>query len=104
MLDGGARPGHQLTEHDGEVHLLIPGRSTASGPSAIEETIWERLHFASHLRTDRLGEFTIGTDLHRSESLALIQLLILYHLFTATASVALGGNGTREPERAVTSF
>ena len=70
-------------------------RSTASSPSEIEETIWERLHFASHLRTERLGEFTIGTDLHRSESLALIQLLILYHLFTATASVALGGEGTR---------
>ena len=62
--------------------MRIPGDSTASGPSEIEETIWERLHFASHLRTERLGEFTIGTDLHRSESLALIQLLILYHLFT----------------------
>ena len=59
--------------------------------------IWDRLHFASHLRSERLGEFTIGTDLHRSESLALIQLLILYHLFTATASVALGGSGTRVP-------
>ena len=58
--------------------------------------IWESLHFASHLRSERLGEFTIGTDLHRSESLALIQLLILYHLFTATASVALGGTGTRD--------
>jgi hypothetical protein len=23
---------------------------------------------------------------------------VLYHLFTATASVALGGNGTRVPE------
>ncbi len=56
----------------------------------IEETIWERLHFASHLRTDRLGEFTIGTELHRSESLALIQLLILYHLVTGRAAVALG--------------
>ena len=51
--------------------------------------IWAGLPFASrHLRSDRLGEFTIGTDLHRSESLALIQLLILYHLVTATASVA----------------
>ena len=56
------------------------------------------MHFASHLRSERLGEFTIGTELHRSESLALVQLLILYHLVTATASVALGGAGTREPE------
>ena len=45
----------------------------------------------------RLGEFTIGTELHRSESLALVQLLILYHLVTARAAVALGGEGTRTP-------
>ena len=50
------------------------------------------MHFATHLRARRLGEFTIGTDLHRSESLALVQLLILYHLVTAKATVALGGD------------
>ena len=77
--------------------LRIPGRLDRERAEAIEEMIWEGLHFASHLRSERLGEFTIGTDLHRSESLALIQLLILYHLFTATASAALGGVGTREP-------
>ena len=99
MLNGALDQRHQA--HRGttaRLHLFIPGRSTASCAEAIEEMIWERLHFASHLRTERLGEFTIGTDLHRSESLALIQLLILYHLFTATASVALDGSGTREPE------
>ena len=53
------------------------------------------MHFATHLRAQRLGEFTIGTELHRSESLALVQLLILYHLVTARAAVALGGRGTR---------
>ena len=53
------------------------------------------MHFASHLRTQRLGEFTIGTDLHRSESLALVQLLILYHVATAKAAIALGGDGGR---------
>jgi hypothetical protein len=53
------------------------------------------MHFATHLRARRLGEFTVGTDLHRSESLALVQLLILYHLVTARATVALGGSGTR---------
>ena len=41
------------------------------------------MHFASHLRSERLGEFTIGTQLYRSESLALVQLLVLYHLVTA---------------------
>jgi phosphoribulokinase len=90
--------GIRISEVDGVTHLRIPGRLEGDRARAIEEMIWAELHFASHLRSDRLGEFTIGTDLHRSESLALIQLLILYHLFTATASIALGGEGTREPE------
>ena len=99
VLDGeaDAKGGIRITEADGELHLRIPGRLDRERAEAIEEMIWEGLHFASHLRSERLGEFTIGTDLHRSESLALIQLLILYHLFTATASAALGGIGTREP-------
>ena len=98
VLNGALNQGIKLTEHDGEAHMFIPGTFDRELAERLEETIWERLHFASHLRTDRLGEFTIGTELHRSEALALIQLLILYHLFTATASVALGGEGTREPE------
>ena len=61
----------------------------------IEEAIWDRLHFATHLRSERLGEYTIGSDLHRSEPLALVQLLILYHLVTAKAAVALGGESPR---------
>jgi phosphoribulokinase len=100
VLDGEADAGDGIgiAEEDGTTHLRIPGRLEGERARAIEEMIWQELHFASHLRSDRLGEFTIGTDLHRSESLALIQLLILYHLFTATASVALGGDGTRAPE------
>jgi phosphoribulokinase len=35
------------------------------------------MQFATHPRARRLGEFTIGTELHRSESLSLVQLLIL---------------------------
>jgi phosphoribulokinase len=96
VIDG-SDSGIRLTEVDGEVNLFIPGNLDPSIGERIEESIWDNLHFASHLRTERLGEFTIGTDLHRSESLALIQMLVLYHLFTATASVALGGSGTRVP-------
>ena len=33
--------------------------------------------------------------MHRSETLALVQLLVLYHLVTAKAAVALGGAGAR---------
>jgi phosphoribulokinase len=100
VLDGevDATDGIGISEQDGELHLYIPGSFRGERARALEEMIWAGLHFASHLRSDRLGEFTTGTDLHRSESLALIQLLVLYHLFTATASVALGGAGTRATE------
>jgi phosphoribulokinase len=100
VLDGeaDASGGIKITELGDEVHLHIPGRLERERAEAIEEMIWSGLHFASHLRSERLGEFTIGTDLHRSESLALIQLLILYHLFTATASAALDGIGAPRVE------
>jgi phosphoribulokinase len=78
-----------------ERHVGVPGRMDRDVAAEIEEAIWEKLHFATHLRSDRLGEYTIGTNLHRSESLALVQLLILYHLVTAKATIALGGVGLR---------
>jgi phosphoribulokinase len=102
VLDGeaDASGGIRITEADGEMHLMIPGRLERERAEAIEEMVWSGLHFASHLRPERLGEFTIGNDLHRSESLALIQLLILYHMFTATASAALDGLGVRATDPA----
>jgi phosphoribulokinase len=87
--------GVTMTEGDSERVLRIPGRIDEALAREIEETIWKRMHFATHLRVRRLGEFTIGTQLHRSESLALVQLLILYHLVTAKATVALGADGAR---------
>lgn len=82
-------------EDGGERTLTIPGDIDQAEAAPLEEAIWDRMHFASHLRSERLGEFTIGTQLHRSESLALVQLLVLYHLVTARASVALGADGSR---------
>ncbi|HEY7561122.1 MAG TPA: phosphoribulokinase [Gaiellaceae bacterium] len=90
--------GIRLEERGREWHVLIPGKMGRSHALEIEEAIWERMHFASHLRSERLGEFTLGTELHRSESLALVQLLILYHLVTAKASIALGAESMREPD------
>jgi phosphoribulokinase len=78
-----------------ERHLHLRGDVEPDQAAAIEEAVWEKMHFASHLRTERLGEYTVGTELHRSETLAIVQLLILYHLATAKAAVALGGDGTR---------
>jgi phosphoribulokinase len=82
-----------MEERDSECQLFIPGALPREKAAAIEECIWDRMHFARHLRSETLGEFTVGNDVHRSESLALVQLLILYHLTVARARVSLG-----EPE------
>ncbi len=92
--DGGER-GVTVTERESELVVSIAGGIDAQRAAEIEEAIWEKLHFASHLRSERLGQFMVGNDLQRSESLALVQLLILYHLVTAKAAIALGGAGPR---------
>ena len=94
LVDGGER-GMRYEEGALESRLWIPGDVDPEVAARVEEEIWRGMHFASHLRSERLGEFTVGTDLHRSDSLAIVQVLILYHLITARASVALGGKGAR---------
>jgi phosphoribulokinase len=89
FIGNGVR-GITMTEHDSERRVRIPGDIEPERGAEIEEAIWDRLHFATHLRSQRLGEYTVGMDLHRSESLALVQLLVLYHLVTGRAAVALG--------------
>ena len=89
FIGNGVR-GIEMSERGGERLVRIPGDIDGERAAEIEEAIWDRLHFATHLRSQRLGEYTIGMDLHRSESLALVQLLILYHLVTGRAAVALG--------------
>ena len=96
---GDGEGGIALEGDNSERRLRVAGDIGREHATGIEEGIWEKLHFATHLRSERLGEFTIGTNLHRSESLALVQLLILYHLATARAAVALGGDGTRAANR-----
>jgi phosphoribulokinase len=93
--------GITLEEKANETCLFIAGNVDRERGAAIEEAIWDRMHFASHLRTERLGEFTIGSEVHRSESLAIVQVLILYHLVTAKAAVAVGGDDATS--RSVTS-
>jgi phosphoribulokinase len=79
-----------MDERANECQLFISGTLPRERAAAIEECIWDRMHFARHLRSEALGEFTVGNDVHRSESLALVQLLILYHLTTTAARVSLG--------------
>jgi phosphoribulokinase len=87
--------GIMLVDRGPETCLWVPGTIHPEQSEAIQEAIWDRMHFASHLRTERLGEFTVGTELHRSESLAITQLLVLYQLVTARAAIAVGAIGAR---------
>ncbi len=92
VLGPGEPDGITLEERGEDRCLHIPGDLSSERASAIEESVWERMHFASHLRTERLGLFKVGDEQHRSESLAIVQLLVLYHLVTAKAAVAVGGD------------
>jgi phosphoribulokinase len=100
-LVGGGERGITIDEGASERRVNIAGGIEPAQAAEIEEAIWEKLHFASHMRSERLGEFTIGDDVRRSESLALVQLLILYHVVTAKAADALGGAGPRVEAAAV---
>jgi len=94
LLDGTA-----LIKREREWLLRIPGNLDPGRAAELEEAVWERMSFASHLRIRRLGEFTVGMDLHRSDALALVQLLILYHVVTARAALAIGGSPPRADPR-----
>ena len=94
LLDDSA-DGPSLIKREREWLLRIPGDLDADHAASLEEAVWDRMSFANHLRIRRLGEFTVGTDLLRSDSLALVQLLILYHLVTARATISIGGTPQR---------
>jgi phosphoribulokinase len=93
VIDEASDDGITLEERANGLRCLhIPGNVDRDRGAAIEEAIWAEMRFASHLRTERLGEFTVGDEVHRSESLAIVQVLILYHLVTAKAAVAVAGD------------
>jgi len=92
--------GITLIEEGPDPYIRIPGDIDHEHAEEIQEVLWERLHFAHHLRSDRLGEFTVGSESKRSDTLALVQLLVVYHMVTAKAAVALGGEGARTEDQA----
>jgi phosphoribulokinase len=97
-LVDGVEDGPSLERHERQLLLRIPGDLDPGHAAMIEEAVWERMSSASHLRVRRLGEFTVGTDLLRSDSLALVQVILLYHLVSARVAQAVGtSHGRREP-------
>jgi phosphoribulokinase len=94
--------GISLVARGSEWSLSVSGTIAPDHSAAIQEAVWDRMHFASHLRTERLGEFTVGTELRRSEPLAITQLLVLYQLVTARAAIAVGAENARADRQART--
>jgi phosphoribulokinase len=82
--------GPTLIRRDRESLLRIPGDTDPALAAELEEAVWQRMQYASRLRAKRLGEFTIGTELHRSQSLALVQALLVYHLVSTRATIGSG--------------
>lgn len=89
--------GPTVVQRAHDLVLRIPGDVDPRYAAQLEERMWERMSFANHLRVRRLGEFTVGTDLYRSDSLALVQLLVLYHLMWGRLEQAVGGAADRAP-------
>ena len=59
-LDRRRPGGPTLLEREHESLVRIPGDLDPEHAAALEESIWERISFANHLRIRRLGEFTVG--------------------------------------------
>ncbi len=49
-LVDGSEQGMRLDESEGERHVWIPGAIDPAAAAEVEEAIWDRMHFASHLR------------------------------------------------------
>jgi phosphoribulokinase len=84
-----------LTEQAGAQELFVPGRilsdrATLNRAEQLEELILWKMHCEHRLPLQELGEFTIGTERHRSDSLAIVQLLILYHALSARHVLGVG--------------
>jgi phosphoribulokinase len=92
--------GITLTDVRGAHVVRIPGDVDPDEVSRIEEWVWSRMRFASHLRERQLGEVVVGDDVHRSGALTITQLLILYHMLLTKARVALGSEEEDELQAA----
>ncbi len=88
----------RVEQRDGESTLWISGGIDEERAREIEEAVWDRMRFAKHLRTEDLGVIETGGGEQHSQSLAILQVLLLYQLVTARATVALGGDDARDED------
>jgi phosphoribulokinase len=91
----GSDRGLTFEHHEDGIVLRIPGAIDPDHASQLEHAVWEQMSFANHLRARRLGEFTVGTDLRRSDSLALVQVLVLYQVMWGRRELLSSGSVDR---------
>ncbi len=58
---------------------------TAEETAYVEDLLWKRMHFDHHLERTDIGTFLEGNRERHSDSLAISQLFITYHLLNAAA-------------------
>ncbi|MCW2944876.1 MAG: phosphoribulokinase/uridine kinase [Actinoallomurus sp.] len=68
--------------------LSIAGDIAPEETAYVESLLWERMSFDHHLQRDDIGLFLEGTRLRHSDSLAITQLFITYHLLNQAAEHA----------------
>jgi phosphoribulokinase len=87
--DAGAPPIRLLLDRDHGKPADVLEIEADCPPEAaveVERSIWARLNPDERLQRHRIGRYVHGEGEQRSESLALAQLLIVYHLVTALSS------------------
>jgi phosphoribulokinase len=94
----GGRPALRLLEQEyaGKLRdvLEIDGNISHQKACELEDVIWAHMDNASHLRPERLsqlGLFYVGNLLRQSDTLALTQLIILYHVVNKMHEMASNG-------------
>jgi phosphoribulokinase len=73
--------------------LRIAGGIAPEETEYVESLLWERMSFEHHLRRDDIGMFLQGTRLRHSDSLAITQLFVTYHLLNQAAEYAAEAAG-----------
>jgi phosphoribulokinase len=63
--------------------LEVDGDVSREHAAELEDTMWKHLPDLRPLRADQFGDYNYGTEVRHSDSLALTQLLITYHLLRA---------------------
>jgi phosphoribulokinase len=65
--------------------LRVSAAITPKETARIESLLWERMDFHHHLGREDLGTFLEGNRVRHSDTLAIAQLFVCYHLLSAAA-------------------